>query len=68
MSHAVVLTDALDTTLRFLGDVARVSPIGAATDGAPEDSSLVFGWPLDQAATIVEVNAGGVPFELIQLG
>jgi hypothetical protein len=51
LSHAVVLTVDLDATLRFLGDVAKVSPLSPATEGAPEDYSLVFGWPLEQAAT-----------------
>src|SRR5215207_6931276 len=51
LSHAVVLTDDLDATIRFLRDVANVSPVSAVTAGAPEDYSLVFGWPLEQAAT-----------------
>jgi hypothetical protein len=45
------LTDDLDATLRFLADVARVSPITPVSEGAPEDYALVFGWPLEDAAT-----------------
>jgi len=51
LSHAVVLTDDLDETLRFLADVARLTPITPPSEGAPEDYALVFGWPLEQAAT-----------------
>ena len=51
LSHAVVLTDDLDATLRFLGDVARLAPITPPTEGAPHDYALVFGWPIDDAAT-----------------
>ena len=51
LSHAVVLTDDLDVTLQFLGEIAKVAPVSPVTDGAPEDYSLVFGWPLEQAAT-----------------
>ncbi len=51
LTHAVVLTDDLDATLRFLGEVANVSPVGAVSEGAPADYSLVFGWPLEQSAT-----------------
>lgn len=51
LSHAVVLTDDLDSTLRFLGEVAKVSPLGAVSEGAPEDYALVFGWPVEHAAT-----------------
>jgi catechol 2,3-dioxygenase-like lactoylglutathione lyase family enzyme len=51
LSHAVVLTDDLDATLRFLGDVAKIAPVGEVSAGVPADYSLVFGWPLDQAAT-----------------
>ena len=78
LSHAVVLTDDLDATLRFLTDVGGLTPLSAVTAGAPEDYALVFGWPIEQAATrsafvgegagMLEVVAGGVPFELIQFG
>jgi catechol 2,3-dioxygenase-like lactoylglutathione lyase family enzyme len=51
LSHAVVLTDDLDATLRFLTDVANVAPVTPVSAGAPEDYALVFGWPLDRAAT-----------------
>ncbi|HEU5308556.1 MAG TPA: VOC family protein [Acidimicrobiia bacterium] len=51
LSHVVVLTDDLDATVRFLTDVANVAPVSPITEGAPEDYALVFGWPLDQAAT-----------------
>jgi len=50
LSHVVVLTDDLDATLRFLADVANVAPIREVT-GAPEEYSLVFGWPVEQAAS-----------------
>jgi catechol 2,3-dioxygenase-like lactoylglutathione lyase family enzyme len=51
LSHVVVLTDDLDATVRFLTDVANVSPVSPITAGAPEDYALVFGWPLELAAT-----------------
>jgi catechol 2,3-dioxygenase-like lactoylglutathione lyase family enzyme len=50
LSHAVVLTDDLDATLRFLADVAGLSPV-QLLKGASEDYSLVFGWPLEQAGS-----------------
>lgn len=68
LSHAVVLTDDLDATLRFLGDVARVSPVSAATEGAPEDYALVFGWPVEQAATrSAFVGEGAGMLEVVEI-
>ena len=50
LSHAVVLTDDLDETLRFLTEVANLSPARHIA-GASEDYSTIFGWPIEQAAT-----------------
>ena len=51
LSHAVVLTDDLDGTIRFLSEVANVAPVSPVTEGAAEDYALVFGWAIEQAAT-----------------
>jgi hypothetical protein len=68
LSHAVVLTDDLDEALRFLGDVANVAPIGDVSEGAPEDYALVFGWPLEQAATrSVFVGEGPGMLEVVEI-
>jgi hypothetical protein len=68
LSHAVVLTDDLDATLRFLTDVARVAPLSPVTAGAPEDYSLVFGWPLEQAATrSAFVGEGAGMLEVVEI-
>jgi len=68
LSHVVVLTDDLDTTLRFLTDVARVTPLSPVTAGAPEDYALVFGWPLEQAATrSAFVGEGAGMLEVVEI-
>jgi hypothetical protein len=68
LSHVVVLTDDLDATLRFLGELANVSPVSAITEGAPGDYSLVFGWPLEQAATrSVFVGEGAGMLEVVEI-
>jgi len=68
LSHAVVLTDDLDATLRFLGEIAKVSPLNPVTEGAPEDYSLVFGWPVDQAATrSAFVGEGAGMLEVVEI-
>ena len=68
LSHAVVLTDDLDVTLRFLDEIAKVSPVGEVSEGAPEDYSLVFGWPLEQAATrSVFVGEGAGMLEVVEI-
>ena len=68
LSHVVVLTDDLDATLRFLTDVANVSPVSPITEGAPEDYSLVFGWPLEQAATrSTFVGEGAGMLEVVEI-
>jgi hypothetical protein len=68
LSHAVVLTDDLDATLRFLDDVANVSPVGTPAHGAPEDYAVVFGWPLAQAATrSAFVGEGAGMLEVVEI-
>jgi catechol 2,3-dioxygenase-like lactoylglutathione lyase family enzyme len=68
LSHAVVLTDDLDATLRFLSDVAKVAPVSPVTEGAPEDYALVFGWPLEQAATrSAFVGEGAGMLEVVEI-
>jgi catechol 2,3-dioxygenase-like lactoylglutathione lyase family enzyme len=68
LSHAVVLTDDLDAALRFLTDVAKVAPQSPVTEGAPADYSLVFGWPLDQAATrSAFVGEGAGMLEVVEI-
>jgi catechol 2,3-dioxygenase-like lactoylglutathione lyase family enzyme len=68
LSHAVVLTDDLDATIRFLRDVANVAPVSPATAGAPDDYALVFGWPLEQAATrSAFVGEGAGMLEVVEI-
>jgi catechol 2,3-dioxygenase-like lactoylglutathione lyase family enzyme len=68
LSHAVVLTDDLDATIRFLSDVANVTPVSAVTEGAPDDYSLVFGWPLEQSATrSAFVGEGAGMLEVVEI-
>jgi|tagenome__1003787_1003787.scaffolds.fasta_scaffold20458148_2 hypothetical protein len=68
LSHAVVLTDDLDATLRFLGEIARLAPVTEASEGAPADYSLVFGWPLEQAATrSAFVGEGAGMLEVVEI-
>jgi len=68
LSHAVVLTDDLDVTLRFLDEIAKVSRVGEVSEGAPEDYSLVFGWPLEQAATrSAFVGEGAGMLEVVEI-
>ncbi len=68
LSHAVVLTDDLDVTLRFLGDIAKVVPVSPVAQGAPEDYALVFGWPVDQAATrSAFVGEGAGMLEVVEI-
>jgi catechol 2,3-dioxygenase-like lactoylglutathione lyase family enzyme len=68
LSHAVVLTDDLDATVAFLGEIANVAPVSAITEGAPEDYSLVFGWPLEQAATrSAFVGEGAGMLEVVEI-
>ena len=68
LSHAVVLTHDLDVTLQFLGEIAKVSPVSPVSEGAPEDYSLVFGWPLEQAATrSAFVGEGAGMLEVVEI-
>ena len=68
LSHAVVLTDDLDATLRFLTDVGGVTPLSPVTAGAPEDYALVFGWPIEQAATrSAFVGEGAGMLEVVEI-
>jgi catechol 2,3-dioxygenase-like lactoylglutathione lyase family enzyme len=68
LSHAVVLTDDLEATLRFVADVAKISPVSPVTEGAPDDYSLVFGWPLEQAATrSAFVGEGAGMLEVVEI-
>ena len=68
LSHAVVLTDNLDATLQFLGEIAKVSPVSPVSEGAPEDYSLVFGWPIEQAATrSAFVGEGAGMLEVVEI-
>ena len=68
LSHAVVLTDDLDATLRFLGEIAKIAPVSDVSEGAPEDYSLVFGWPLEQAATrSAFVGEGAGMLEVVEI-
>jgi catechol 2,3-dioxygenase-like lactoylglutathione lyase family enzyme len=68
LSHAVVLTDDLNATLRFLVEVANVAPLSPVTEGAPDDYSLVFGWPLEQAATrSAFVGEGAGMLEVVEI-
>jgi catechol 2,3-dioxygenase-like lactoylglutathione lyase family enzyme len=67
LSHVVVLTDDLDTTLRFFAEVANVAPVREVT-GAPEEYALVFGWPVDQAASRgAFVGEGPGMLELVEI-
>jgi len=68
LSHAVVLTDDLDATLRFLSEIANVAPVSSVSRGAPEDYSLVFGWPVEQAATrSAFVGEGAGMLEVVEI-
>ena len=68
LSHVVVLTDDLDATLRFLAEVAKLSPVSPVSEGAPEDYALVFGWPLDRAATrSAFVGEGAGMLEVVEI-
>lgn len=68
VSHAVVLSDDLDATLRFLSEIANVSPVSPVSEGAPEDYALVFGWPLEQAATrSAFVGEGAGMLEVVEI-
>jgi catechol 2,3-dioxygenase-like lactoylglutathione lyase family enzyme len=67
ISHAVLLTDDLDETLRFLTELAKLSPVRDAT-GAPDDYSVVFGWPLEQSATrSAFVGEGAGMLEVVEI-
>jgi catechol 2,3-dioxygenase-like lactoylglutathione lyase family enzyme len=67
LSHVVVLTDDLDTTLRFFAEVANVAPVREVT-GAPEEYALVFGWPVEQAASRgAFVGEGPGMLELVEI-
>lgn len=68
LSHAVVLTDDLDATLRFLSEIANVAPVSPVSQGAPADYSLVFGWPVEQAATrSAFVGEGAGMLEVVEI-
>jgi catechol 2,3-dioxygenase-like lactoylglutathione lyase family enzyme len=68
ISHAVVLTDDLDESLRFLAEVANLAPASKVTAGAPQDYSLVFGWPVEQAATrSAFVGEGAGMLEVVEI-
>jgi Glyoxalase/Bleomycin resistance protein/Dioxygenase superfamily len=68
LSHVVVLTDDLDATMRFLSEIANVAPVSPVSEGAPEDYSLVFGWPAEQAATrSVFVGEGAGMLEVVEI-
>jgi catechol 2,3-dioxygenase-like lactoylglutathione lyase family enzyme len=68
ISHAVVLTDDLDEGLRFLAEVANLAPASEVTAGTPADYSLVFGWPVEQAATrSAFVGEGAGMLEVVEI-
>jgi hypothetical protein len=68
LSHAVVLTDDLDVTLKFLSEIAKVAPVSEVSEGAPADYSLVFGWPLEEAATrSAFVGEGAGMLEVVEI-
>jgi catechol 2,3-dioxygenase-like lactoylglutathione lyase family enzyme len=48
LSHVVVLTDDLETALRFLTDHAKVRGV-TRYETVPEQVHALFGWPLDHA-------------------
>lgn len=48
--HAVVLTDDLDATVRFLTEVAGIGPV-SSYEPDPQGLGTVFGWPPHLAAT-----------------
>ena len=50
LAHVVVLTDDLDSVLRFLDDHARLGPVHPY-DADPQGMADIFGWPVEQAAT-----------------
>jgi hypothetical protein len=65
LSHVVVLTDDLDATIRFVRDVAVAAD--AARDAGFEVRGPLTGTGAgEHGATIAEIVARGVPFELLQ--
>ena len=63
LSHVVVFTDDLDAMLRFLTDVARLSPVNRY-EAQATDVNALFGWDLDDGtgarAAFVGEGPGGV--------
>lgn len=69
--HAVVLTDDLDTMIRFLTDVCRISPVERYAP-TTEQLTAAFGWPEGTTTEAALVGQGpglldlvGIPPELV---
>jgi catechol 2,3-dioxygenase-like lactoylglutathione lyase family enzyme len=70
ISHAVVVTDDLAATLRFLTDICGMRSVNRYTP-APADLAAVLGWPADAGPTeaaIVGEGPGAIDLVEIPLG
>jgi catechol 2,3-dioxygenase-like lactoylglutathione lyase family enzyme len=64
--HAVVLTDDLEGTLRFLHDVSGIKPV-RRYQPEPEQLAAAFGWPTHIRAPAAMVGEGPGMMEVIEI-
>src|SRR5260221_14066816 len=58
ITHAVVLTDDFDGSIRFLNEICGLGPVSRYTP-KPTDLAATLGWPVDQAETEAAIVGEG---------
>jgi len=64
--HAVVLTDDLDGSIRFLHDVSGIDPVRRYSP-EPEQLAAAFGWSTDSRTQAAIVGEGPGMMEIIEI-
>jgi len=64
--HAVVLTDDLETMIRFLTDVCRMAPVERYAP-APDQLTAAFGWPEGTTTGAALVGQGPGLLDLVAI-
>jgi hypothetical protein len=64
--HAVVLTDDLESTIRFLQEVAAIRSV-RRYDPEPTELRAAFGWPADDRTHAAIVGEGPGMMEIIEI-
>jgi hypothetical protein len=64
--HAVVLTEDIESTIRFLHEVAAIRPV-RRYDPEPDQLHAAFGWPTDNKTHAAIVGEGPGMMEVIEI-